>query len=249
MRKLVFFYLVVALTSCSTDPFTPCLEEGIAGNLCREYRYLNNRAQGYVAYKVNGDSATVSDFYNQNSKLTKTVIERLENGQTKVIAEQYVNKPSRIQTWHYNEIDSLWKVVYGGNDSVMEISYENGKRLRETYYHAGELNRFFQYRYYQDDGKLYRIYAYGKDSVQLSYRNFEYFSTGQNRVSYFTANHKLIGRRVYSSANGLPQWIEFRDSTGTVTERTDYIYDSSFKLVEKTEIKSKQTYKSVFIYH
>jgi len=137
-------------------------------------------------------------------------------------------------------------VVYGANDSVLEITYENGKRLQEAYFHGGELNRFFVYRYYFDDGNLYRIYAYDKDSVQVSYRNFEYFSTGQTRISSFTVDHKLIGREVYNSQNGLLTFVQFTDSTGTVTERADYIYDAALNLTERTELRAEQTYKSVF---
>ena len=235
--------------ACSTDQLAPCNEDGPTGELCKEYRYFNDSPAGYVEFKIHGDSIAISDFYNQNSRLIKTVTERSKNGQIQVISEQYPNEASRIQTLHYNEIDSLWRVVYGANDSLLEVTYENGKRLRDAYFHNGELNRYFQYRYFLDDGELYRVYAYSRDSTLLSYRSFESFSTGQNRVSYFTANHRLIGREVYRFVNGLITSIEFTDSTSTVTERTDYIYDSAVNLTEKTEVRAKQTYKSIFLYY
>ena len=245
----MFLCVLIISGGCSTDQLTPCMVDGAEGELCREYRYYNDAPTGYVTFNNEGDSVALSDYYNQNSKLIKTVKERFENGQTKVVTAQFPNEASRVQTWHYNEIDSLWRIVFGANDSVVEISYENGKREREAYFHAGELDRYFDYRYYQDDGKLYRIYAYGNDSIQLSYRNFEYFSTGQNRVSHFTANHRLIGRRVYRSQNGLIRSIELTDSAATVTERTDYLYDAASNLTEKIEVKAEQTYKSVFLYY
>jgi hypothetical protein len=249
MKKLAFLFTLVVFAACSTDELAPCIDDGPEGELCREYRYFNESPEGYVEFKLYGDSVATSDFYNQNSKLVKTITERFENGQIRVIAEQFPNEASRIQTFHYNEVDSLSRVVYGANDSVLEITYENGKRLQEAYFHGGELTRYFQYRYFLDDGNLYRIYAYDKDSVQVSYRSFEYFSTGQNRISSFTADHKLIGREVYSSQNGLLTFVQFTDSTGTVTERADYIYDAAFNLTEKTEIKAEQTYKSIFLYY
>jgi len=249
MRKLLFVFVTIAFTSCSTDGLVPCKKEGAEGRLCREYRYFDGSPSGYIEFDYKGDSLVISDYYDSNSKPIKTIRSYFENGRTKIISEQYPNQDSRIQTWHYTNFDSLETIVYGANDSVLEITYANGKRLTETYFHAGVLNRSFQYRYFLDDGKLYRIYAMGADSVQLSYRNFEYFSTGQNRVSHFTADHKLIGRRVFDSLNGLIKSVEFTDSTGTIAERADYIYDSAFNLIEKTELNSNQTYKSVFLYY
>ncbi|HAP69981.1 MAG TPA: hypothetical protein DCR04_09715 [Flavobacteriales bacterium] len=249
MKQLAFLFGLIVIGACSTDELAPCIDDGPEGELCREYRYFNESPEGYVEFKLYGDSVAVSDFYTSGLRLAKTVTEWFENGQTQIISEQFPNEVSRIQTFHYNDIDSLWQVVYGANDSVLEITYENGKRLQEAYFHGGELNRFFVYRYFLDDGNLYRIYAYDKDSVQVSYRNFEYFSTGQNRVSSFTADHKLIGREVYNSENGLLTFVQFTDSTSAVTERTDYIYDSALNLTERTEARAGQTYKSVFLYY
>ncbi|MFT6211728.1 MAG: antitoxin component YwqK of YwqJK toxin-antitoxin module [Bacteroidia bacterium] len=249
MKKLAFLFSLVVFAACSMDELTPCIDDGPEGELCREYRYFNESPEGYVEFKSSGDSVAISDFYNPNSKLVKTITERFENGQIRVVSEQFPNEASRVRTLHYNEIDSLWRVVYGANDSVLEITYENGKRLQDAYFHNGELKRYFLYRYFLDDGKLYRIYAYGADRVQLSYRNFDYFSTGQTRISSFTVDHKLIGREVYNSQNDLLTFVQFTDSTGTVTERADYIYDAAFNLTEKTEIKAEQTYKSIFLYY
>ncbi|MCF8461036.1 MAG: hypothetical protein K9G46_09940 [Flavobacteriales bacterium] len=249
MKKVLIAFMGIAFSACSTDGLIPCDKEGTIGKLCREYRYLNDLPEGYVEFDQQGDSLLISDYYNQNLRLIKTIRHQSENGQTIVISEQYPNEDSRIQTWHYNEIDSLEQIVFGANDSVVQIDYEQGKRYREAYLRGAELNRYFEYRYYQDDGKLYRIYAYTSTDSLLSYSQFDYFSTGQNRVSYFTSDHKLRGRRVYNSQNGLISSIQFMDTTGTVTERADYIYDAAFNLTEKTERKGELTYKSVFLYY
>jgi len=249
MRKLLLGFVAIAFSACSTDGLVLCEKEGTEGNLCREYRYLNNAPQGYIEFRHEGDSVAISDYFNTSSKLIKTIREHFENERIIVISEQYPNETSRVQTWHYNELDSLDRVVFGANDSVVRIEYEQGKRKREEYFHESELDRYFEYRYYQDDGKLYRIYDYTANDLLLSYRQFDFFSTGQNRISYFTSEHKLTGRRVFNSQNGLVASVEFTDTTGTVTERADYLYDAAFNLIEKTERRGDQTYKSVFLYY
>lgn len=249
MRNAFLLYLLVALYGCSTDVLTPCQGTGNSGTLCREYRYLNERAAGYIAYTYEDDTATIAHFYNADNRLIKTVSTQLKDGQTRIQTEQYPQQNSRVQTWHYNQQDSLWKIVHGATDSTVEITYQNGKRWREAYYHAEHLHRYFEYRYFVDDGKLYRIYAYGADSTLLSYRSFDYFSTGQNRVSYYTAQHQLIGRRVYHAPGGQLQSITFTDSAGTPTEQSVFIYNNSAQLLEKTVQKNGNQTKSVFFYN
>lgn len=243
-------FLLLLLSSCSSDGLVPCDGEGPEGKLCREYRHANGSPVGYVEFKYQGDSMIVSRSFNQNSALQKTETERFESGRTTVISEQYPDQNSKVQTWHYNGSDSLESIVYGANDSMLQIVYEAGKRKRESYLNAGELNRYLEYRYFQDDGKLYRIYLYDSKDVLLSYRSFEYFNTGHHRVSYFSGDHTLLGRRVYRfSQSGLISSVEFTDSSGTVTEREDYIYDAHLNLSEMTGTRPGQTYKSVFLYY
>lgn len=250
MKNLLLWLMAIVLSSCTTDVLLPCSEDGVAGELCREYRYFNDSPVGYVTFAQQGDSLMTSNSYNQASNLEKTVTEQFDDGRISIISEKFPDKESRVQTWHYNEMDSLWLIVYGANDSSLEISYENGKRLREVYSHQGVMKRYNEYRYFTDDGQLYRIYNFGGDGALLRYRSFEYFhSTGQTRVSYYSAENDLVGKRVYNSQNGLITSIVFSDNSGTVTERSDYIYDASLHLVEKTEMKGIDTYKSVFIYH
>lgn len=243
-------FLLLLLSSCTSDGLVPCDGEGPEGKLCREYRHANGSPVGYVEFEYQGDSVVVSSFFDQNSALQKTVTERFESGRTTVISEQYSDQDSKVQTWHYNGSDSLESIVHGANDSMLQIVYEEGKRKRESYLNAGELNRYLEYRYFQDDGNLYRIYLYNAQDVLLSYRSFEYFNTGHHRVSYFSGDHTLLGRRVYRfSQAGLISSIEFTDSSGTVTEREDYIYDGNLNLIERTETKRGQKYKSVFLYY
>jgi hypothetical protein len=249
MRNLVFAFIAIAFTACYTDGLLPCEKQGVEGKVCREYRYFNGSPQGFVEFNHRGDSLKVSDYYDQNSKLTKTIREQFENGRTIVISEQYPTENSRIQTWHYNELDSLELIVFGANDSIVRIDYELGRRKHEAYFNGTELDRYFEYRYYQDDGKLYRINAYNGNDSLLSYRQFEYFSTGQNRITYYTPEHNITGRRLFRTQNGLITSIEFTDRSGVVTEQTDYIYDASSNLIEKTEQLGEMTYKSIFLYY
>ncbi|MCF8465207.1 MAG: hypothetical protein K9G41_10220 [Flavobacteriales bacterium] len=249
MKKLLYGLAIIVFAACSTDGLVPCEKEGTQGELCREYRYLNDSPKGYVAFEQQGDSLQISDYYSESLKLIKTIRQQFEHGRIIVISEQYPNEDSRIQTWHYNETDSLERIVFGPNDSAVHIDYAQEKRHLESYFRGAELDRYFEYRYYQDDGKLYRIYAYNAMDSLLSYRQFDYFSTGQNRVSFYTSEHKLMGRRVYNSQNGVINSVQFTDTTGTVTERTDYLYDATLNLTEKVERKGDQNFKSVFIYY
>lgn len=250
MRYAYLLFIVFVLSSCETDSIIPCDGDGPTGKACREYRYHDDSPSGYVDFIYEGDSVLISEIYNQHHRLQKTLKKWSVNGQTTVIAEQYPDENTKVQTWHYNELDSLSAIVFGANDSSIQISYENGRRKTESYLIGGSLNRYFSYRYFQDDGNLYRIYRYNSQDSLLSYRSFEYFSTGQTRVSYFTSNHELIGRRVFRfSQSGLISSMEFTNAEGVVTERSDYLYDASFNLVEKTETLPSGTYKSVILYY
>ncbi len=250
MRNAGLIWLMVLLWGCQQDELAPCLEDGPEGKLCREYRYFNDDPVGYVEFGHFGDSLLVSSIYNNSHRLQKTTKQWYLNNRISVIAEQYPDQETRVQTWHYNDLDSLSAIVHGANDSSLVVNYENGKRQRESYWVDDSLIFYFEYRYFQDDGKLYRIYRYvGNDSL-TGYRNFEYFSTGQNRVSYYTAANELIGRRVFRfSQNGLINSMEFTAADGTVTERTEYFYDAAGNLTEKTELRSGTLQKSIYLYH
>lgn len=250
MKNVLLICIVFVLSACETDSLIPCEGDGPTGEVCREYKYFNHSPTGYVDFTHDGDSLLIIEAYDQQHRLQKTVKEWFVNGSTSVIAEQYPDENTKVQTWHYNELDSLEAIVFGANDSSMHIIYENGKRKTESYIHGDSLVRYFTYRYFQDDGNLYRIYMYNAQDSLLSYRSFEYFSTGQNRVSYFTASNELVGRKVFRfSQNGLISSIEFTNDEGAVTERSDYIYDASFNLIEKTQSVPSGTYKSVFLYY
>lgn len=250
MKYAYLFFIAFVLSSCETDNLIPCNGDGPSGKVCREYRYFNGSPSGYAEFTYEGDSILISEIYDQQHRLQKTLKQWSVNGKTTVIAEQYPDEDTKVQTWHYNDVDSLTAIVFGANDSSIQITYENGKRKTESYQYGDSLNRYFSYRYFQDDGNLYRIYRYNSQDSLLSYRSFEYFSTGQNRVSYYTAANELVGRKVYRfSQNGLISSIEFTDDEGVVTERSEYLYDASFNLIEKTETVPNGTYKSVFLYY
>lgn len=253
MRNWSFILFILFTCGCSEDALVPCNSDQPTGKVCREYRYYNDQPQGFVQFDHQGDSALVSEIYGQQSALLKTVREQFVDGKTSVITEQFPEEVSRVQSWHYNEMDSLSMIVYGANDSSLLITYDEGKRYRETMIVDDVAIRFSQYRYYQDDGLLYRITEYnGNDSV-LSYRNFDYFNGNDGtfyRATFYTAEHELIGRRRYSfSQNGLISSMEFRLADGTLAESKEYIYDSAGKLTEEHGQQYGNTSKSVYLYN
>ncbi len=250
-RTIYILYALIFFSSCSTDVIIPCDEtDEHSGNLCREYRYYNSSSVGYVEFEYKGDTAIVSYFYNQNNSLEQTTTEKLVDGRTSIITKQFPNAPSLIQSWHYNDMDSLAMIVYGGNDSLVEITFENGKRKNEFYYHNSILNRYNVYQYYQDDGKLLQISVFNAEDSLISYRKFEHFSTGQIRTTFYTSEQELIGRLVRSySAQGLIIFSEFTAESGQVTEREDYSYDGAGKLTEQSGFIGNHSSKSVYLYY
>ena len=249
MSRLYLVLLSFGLFSCSTDSFVPC-SEGDDGELCREYRYYNDSPEGFVAFSKVDDSVEVARIHDRFSELQKTIITRFENGKTTIITEQFPDKDSKVQSWHYNEFDSLSTIVYGANDSLIEIIYEDGKRSRKNVFHLNVLQRYLTYRYYQDDGKLYRISAYNSNDSLVAYWNHDYFSTGQNRISYYTSTHQLTGRYVYNfSSADLLLSAKLTNADGEVIEYAEYDYDNSGRLIESRQEKNQGVFKSVFLYY
>ena len=157
---------------------------------------------------------------------------------------------SQVQSWHYNAFDSLESKVFGANDSSIQISYEGSKRSEQRFFHDGELNRYLVYRYYQDDGELYRISMYDGNDSLVRYWNFDYFSSGHKRVSYYRSNHSFIGRSVFSfSQLGLITSREFTNPEGQITSGENYIYDVAGKLIEESSFNLDQTTKTIYLYY
>lgn len=253
MRNWWLILFIFLLAGCSEDTLVPCNSGQQTGKLCREYRYYNDQPQGFVQYHHQGDSVLVLEIYDQQSVLEKTVREQFVNGKTTVITEQFPGEVSRVQSLHYNEFDSLSLIVYGANDSSLIITYQEGKRYRETMMADDLPVRYTQYRYYQDDGMLYRITEYdGNDSI-LSYRNFDYFNGNDGtfyRATLYTSAHELIGRKRYGfSQSGLISSMEFRLVDGTLAESMEYIYDSAQMLTEVHGQRFANTSKSVYLYN
>lgn len=219
---------------------------------CREYRYYDDNPQGYVEFEYLGDSV-VSNFLNRNSSLEKTVIERFNNNQIISVTNQFPDQASVVGTYHYNELDSLFLIVYGANDSSLQISYENGKRLREVKVVGSDTVGSKEYRYFQDDGALYRISEFDGSGTLTAYRNFDYFNTNgteRYRTSEYTPDHQLIGRKVYTfSQLGLISSMEFKLTDNTIAESMEYIYDGAGKLIEKNGERLGITSKSVYLYY
>lgn len=251
MKINTLWLLLLTLFGCTPDVFIPCNGDGPTGSICREYRLYNDAAQGYVEFKYAGDSV-VSAIYNQNSVLEKTVIERYDNDRIISVTNQYPSTESVVGTYHYNEMDSLFLIVYGANDSSLQISYVDGKRFRESRVIDSDTVSYKEYRYFQNGGELYRISDYDSEDELIRYRNFDYFNTDgveRYRASLYTPTHQLVGRRLFTfSQLGLISSMEFKLADGTVVESKNYIYDSAGKLMEEFGQAYGNTSKSVFLY-
>lgn len=252
MRLLILTVFTCCFWSCSTDDVIPCSEDGIPGELCRVYRFYNDDAVGYTEFDYQGDTTVIQDFYSPNSRLQKSVVERFVNARLVALTEQFPEEESRVQTFHYNDFDSLFLVVYGANDSSLVISYENVKRKTEDLMINAEVIRRKEYRYFQDGGDLYRVSFYlGTDSL-LRYQNYDYFSgngVNQYRESVYNPDFSLIGRRLYTfTQSGLIKSMEFRLENGTVAETANYIYSGSGKLEEAHSELNGIPSKSIYVY-
>lgn len=253
MQNRGLILLLALLSACSEDVLVPCSSETLTGKLCREYRYYNDEPQGFAEYEYQGDSVVFSNVYSTSSELQETIIRRYKNGQLSVITEQFPGMDSRVETRHYNEMDSLVLVVYGANDSSQVFTYDKGKRFRQIRIAGKDTIGYSQYRYYQDDGMLYRITVYDGNDSLLSYRDFDYLSGNDGtfyRATYYTSEHELIGRRRFSfSQNGLISSMEYRLADGTLAESKEYIYDSAERLTEESGQQYGNTSKSVYLYN
>lgn len=253
MKNLLALLFILSAVGCSTDSLVPCDAEGMNGKICKEYRYFNDEPKGFVEFEHKGDSVFIASIFNQNSMLVKTELHRFENGLLTVISEQFPSQDSRVKTLHYNEIDSLSLIVYGANDSVLEISYDNGSRYRETMIQNETVMHYAEYRYYQDDGILYRISEYDGNDSLLRYRNFDYFSSNESiyyRVAIYSSTFELLGRKRFSfSTKGLINSMELRLPNGELAESKNYIYDATGNLIEELGMQSGNTSKSVYLYY
>lgn len=253
MRNWLFICISTILFSCEEDALIPCSDEQPSGKICREYRYFNNAPQGFVTFEHEADSLIISTVYNQNSVVRKTIREQYKTGKLVAITEQVPDRPSRVETWHYNELDSLSFIIYGADDSILQIAYEDGKRLRESLLIDDVVTHYTEYRYFEDDGNLYRVSDFDANDSLLSYRNYDYFSGNDGtfyRTSHYSGNYELIGRKRYGFTQlGLISSMEYRLADGTLAESKNYIYDVVGKLIEKTAQRGNNTSKSVYLYN
>ncbi|MFM1876009.1 MAG: hypothetical protein RL266_1746 [Bacteroidota bacterium] len=253
MKKLLFIAVLASIVGCKTDVLVPCEETGMEGYLCREYRYFNGLPQGFVEFEQEGDSVFSSLIFDQNLNWVKTTKEHYISGQLSVVSEQFPDKDTRVRTYHYNELDSLALIVYGPNDSSLEIEYAEGKRLRETLVKDGLVTHYSEFRYFQDDGLLYRISMYDGNDSLLNYRNFDYFSSNESsyyRVTFYSSTFEFLGRTRYSfSQYGLISSMEHRLANGELTNSRDYIYNATGKLTEEHRMLAGNILKSVYLYY
>lgn len=253
MRALLFILFSFAIYGCEQDLLVPCQSDVTHGKLCREYRFYNEEPQGFVVFEYGDDSLVVSRIFNTHSELTKTIRQQFRDGKTRVISEQFPDSPSKVQSWHYNDLDSLSLVVFGSNDSSIEITYSDGKRLRESIIIGETVDRFITYRYLESNGKLNRISEFNATDSLTFYSDYNYFDSNEGsflRVSRFTSQNVLVGRRLFTfSQQGLISSMDYRLADGTLAEEKKYIYDGTGRLIEKTHRLIENTSKSVYLYN
>lgn len=251
MRSIfVVISFLVLLWSCSTDVPAPCADgSGSIDHPCREYLSVNETPQGFLEFFFSGDSLVETDHYNARSEWVATRTEQIRNGRTEVVTQRQANGPTIVSTYHYNEHDSLAAIFHGSVDSTVRYEYGPFGKTLEQIFHQETLVRQRSFRYYEDNGELYRIYELNPSDSVLRYRHFEYFSTGQTRISEFTGANELIGRHVRNfSASGQLLWSTFTDSTGTERQRTDITYDDLGRAMEKSVRSIWQTRSSRYAY-
>lgn len=252
MRNWLFI-LGIVIIGCKEDGLVPCTDEQPAGKVCREYRYYNSSPQGFVEFQHMGDSLQVATVRNASSVEVKTIRKQYDGGKLIAVTDQFPNADSRVETWHYNESDSLSFIIYGANDSTLFITYLDGKRHLETTVVNDEVTHYSELRYFEDDGKLYRVSHYNADDSLLGYRNYDYFDGNDGsfyRTTHFNGNFELIGRKRYGfSPLGLINSMEYRLADGSLAQSKEYFYDSAGKLIEEHGLLFGNTSKSVYLYY
>lgn len=240
-----------AIQSCGADELLPCDEDAaLLGLLCREYRYENETPVGFVDFVYNKDSIVEQYLYDAQTILRKTVIERYEGGQLQTVAERYQNGLNIVSSYHYLSNDSLECIIFGAADSSTCFTYVNGKRFKEEAYHGPDMVRYSEYRYYPQDGRLFRISRFDGNDSLLSYLDYDYFFGGIIRVDHYLGDHTFIGYEVTDmDVAGNVLSVQYADSSGAARWRLDNTYDADGRLTETNEIFPFGSHRSVFIYH
>jgi hypothetical protein len=247
---LVLIFIVV-FSSCGVDEIIPCSADAMhSGKLCREYRYSNGSPVGYVEYSYSGDTILDRTFFDNNGNLVKSITERYSNGLLQAKVERLENGTTTVGSYHYLSNDSLECIVFGAADSSQCLSYINGKRVNVEYFHGEFRVRYQEYRYYEDDGRLFRISYFNQDDSLVHYRTYDYYFGGIVRIDYANPNHAHLGFEVLNYLD--EQYLEtsqFTDTTGRITHRLEHVYDENKRLSESMEESTFGTSRILYLYN
>ncbi len=242
---------ILILTSCGVDEIIPCSRDTMhSGKLCREYRYSNGNPVGYVEYSYSGDSTVNRTFFDSNDNLVKSSTERYSNGLLQAKVERLENGTTTVGSYHYLSNDSLECIVFGAADSSHCFSYLNYKRVRLEHFHGASLVRYQEYRYYEDDGRLFRISYFNQDDSLIQYSTYSYYFGGIVRIDYANPNYVPLGNAVLKFSE--EQYLEssqFTDTTGQITNRLECFYDSNNRLSESKEESTLGSSRILYLYN
>jgi len=238
---------------CQPDVLLPCEESEaiLNGKLCREYRFTNGSPIGYLEYAYRGDTAIDINTYDTQAILQKTSTERYDAGQLRTVVERFGSDNRLVRSYNYLNSGLLDCIVFGAVDSAECYTYDPQGRVTLVQSLADSVKlRATEYRYFEDEDRLYRIIFYdGSDSL-LEYRNHEYFLDGRVRIDHFAGDHSFLGHAVEMRAiDGRLLSSRFTAPDQTITHRTECSYDANGRLIERTAARPFGSERSVWMYH
>ena len=242
---------MMVFSSCGVDEIIPCSADAMhSGKLCREYRYSNGNPVGYVEYSYSGDTIIDRTFFDNDGNLVKSITERYSNGLLQAKVERLENGTTTVGSYHYLSNDSLECIVFGAVDSSHCLSYLKNKRVRLEHFHGESRVRYQEYRYYEDDGRLFRISYFNQDDSPIQYSTYSYYFGGIVRIDYANSSFEPLGYEVLNfSEEKYLETSQFTDTTGQITNRLDQVYDASNRLSESIEESTFRTSRILFLYN
>jgi hypothetical protein len=251
LNNTLVLIFVLVFSSCGVDEIIPCSADAMhSGKLCREYRYSNGTPVGFVDYSYSGDTIIDRTFFDNDGNLVKSITERYSNGLLQAKVERFETGITIVGSYHYLSNDSLECIVFGPADSSQCLSYVNGKRVKVEYFHGESRKRYQEYRYYEDDERLFRISYFNQDDSLVQYHSYSYYFGGIVRIDYASSSHTPLGYTVLNFSD--EQFLEtsqFTDTTGQITHRLEQVYNASNRLSESIEESTFGTSRILFMYN
>lgn len=245
--------MLMLLFGCQPDALLPCEEDDaeLSGLLCREYRFSNGSPVGYLEYAYRGDSAIDISTYDTQGILKKTATERYEGGLLRTVVERFSSESRVVRSYNYSVTGLLDCIVFGAVDSTQCHTHDTQGRITEVRWQADSLLlRATEYRYFEDEDRLYRVYFRdGNDSI-TEYRNHTYFLYGRVRIDHFTGQHVFLGHTVEErTPDGRLISSRFMAPDQTLTHLTYCTYDADGRITERGSTHPFGSEQNVYMYH